>query len=579
MKKYLSVIIAALIICSAASCSSGSTPSSSDEEAASGGVSSVGSAAESDISAETVAFQKLETDDLPSKIDLRDHNGGNFVTPVKAQKYGDCWTFALAGSAEMAYLCANNMGVPAGEKNEAADFSEKYIAWYMFHGFTENDVVAGKVRASQVGEGLDLSDAEKEDELAVYHVGGPFVQSANLYGCGFGPVDESVSVGGELPYAYNSDSSFGWTLPVNTEYRNAPAAALFRQSQLLPSPAELDANGEYCFNEEGVRAIKSELCQGHGVIIAMNADQASYSKKKRTFYYSGDDKPNHGVVVVGCDDDFPKETFTKKDADDNAIEGTTPPGNGAFIIKNSGGLTTYDGDIDDGYFYLSYYDHGICTPISLDFDNSSEYENTSFNYDQYDLLMTQWYGRTEYSSETKMANIFEAETDETLIQLEYRTNAPKAKVSYEIYKITDDNEPSSGTLLEKGENSHEYAGSHKIDLNGKYDLKKGEKYSVVISMKCYSDDAGKELYTEVFPFSAKFAEGLTVTGIVNKGESFLFTDGKWVDMTEMKESLLERAYQQCAEDLISNKALPETELDKTTVTVDNYPIKAISIAK
>lgn len=46
-------------------------------------------------------------------------------------------------------------------------------------------------------------------------------------------------------------------------------------------------------------------------------------------------------------------------------------------------------------------------------------------------------------------------------------------------------------------------------------------------------------------------------------------------MTEMKESLIERAYQQCADDLASNKGLPEFEPDKSTFTVDNYPIKAI----
>ena len=35
----------------------------------------------------------------------------------------------MAGSAEIAYLYANDMGVSAGEKNDQVDFSEKYIAW------------------------------------------------------------------------------------------------------------------------------------------------------------------------------------------------------------------------------------------------------------------------------------------------------------------------------------------------------------------------------------------------------------------------------------------------------------------
>ena len=80
--------------------------------------------------------------------------------------------------------------------------------------------------------------------------------------------------------------------------------------------------------------------------------------------------------------------------------------------------------------------------------------------------------------------------------------------------------PSSGTLLEQGVHSHRYAGSHAIDLNGKYPLKKGERYAVVQTVK-HGDS-----YNEVFPYSTDFFEGMTVRGIINKGESFLHTDGK-----------------------------------------------------
>ena len=575
MKKYISIIISALIICSTAACSSNSTESSVSEETSAAGAASVIVDSAND---NTEGFTKIDTADLPSKLDLRNYNGKNYVTPVKAQRYGDCWTFALAGSAETSYLCANNLGVQAGEKNEQVNFSEKYIAWYMFHGITEDDVVSGKVRFSQIGEGLDLTEAESEEELAVYHIGGPFVLGANLYGSGFGPVDESVSVNDEYPYAYNEESSLGWKLPLNAEYRNAPVIPVFRQSNLLPCPAEMDSNGEYRFKEEGIKAIKAEICQGHGVVLAMKADHPGFSVKKRTSYYSGGDKPNHGVAVVGYDDDFPKENFTKKNADAKEAEETTPPENGAFIIKNSGGLATFDGNIDDGYFYLSYYDHSITSPISFEFDNNSETRHTSFNYDQYDLMMTQWYGSTEYRSDTKMANVFDAENDEKLYQIEYRTASPKTEVSYEIYKISEDNDPTSGILLEKGVNFHKYAGSHNVDLENEHPLKKGEKYSVVLTMKRVSVKDGSKVFTEVFPFSASFNKGLTVRGIINKGESYLFTDGKWVDMTETKDSLLERAYTQCADDLATNKGLPEIELNKSTVTIDNYPIKAILAA-
>ena len=514
---------------------------------------------------------------MPSKFDLRNADGKNYVTPVKCQRWGDCWTFALAGAAENSYLYANNMGVPAGEKNDQVDFSEKYIAWYMFHGLTQDDVVKGKVRASQVGEGFDPSKPEEEEgEMTAYFLGGPFVQTANLFGSGFGPIDESVEVNGEYPYAYDDEASFEWSLPLNAEYRNAPVTGLFRDLRILPAPAATEADGSYRFNQDGIDAIKKELCQGHGVCVALNAQNSGYNSKRRAAYYSGDKEPNHAVVVVGYDDDFPKERFTRTKSDGTEIDGTTPPGNGALILKNSWGLTTYDGDIDDGYVYISYYDHSLLAALSLVFDDNTGAKHTVRNFDQYDLMMTMWYGTTDNEDETKMANVFDAEEDEKLYQIEYRTSYPDAEVSYEIYKGIEKDDPASGTLLEKGVHTHPYAGSHVIDLNSEYPLKKGERYSVVLTMK------RGDVFTEIFPYGTEIntdmVKGLAVKGIVNQGESYLFTDGKWNDMTGMKDSLIERAYQQCTESITSDKAVPDIELDKKTFTVDNYPIKAILAA-
>ena len=516
--------------------------------------------------------KEIDVTELPSRFDLRDIDGKNYVTPVKVQNYGDCWTFAMAGAAEIAYLYANEMSVPTGEKNKQVNFSEKYIAWYMFHGMTKDDVAKGKVRAAQAGERFDLKEAEEESDMTPYFIGGPFVQTANLYGCGFGPVDESVEVNGEYPYAYDDEASVEWQLPLNAEYRSAPVAALYRDSRLLPAPAKYDADGSYAFNQEGVDAIKKELYQGHGVVVALNAASPGYNGKRRAAYYSGDEEPNHAVVVVGYDDDFAKEKFTRTLTDGSEVEDSTPPENGAFIIKNSWGLSAFDGNIDDGYVYVSYYDHSLLAALSYVFDNGKEAKHTERNYDQYDLVMTQWYGTTEYDNETKTANIFDAEADESLYQIEYRTAYPDAEVTYEIYKGVKSDDPSSGTLLEKGAHSHRYAGSHVIDLKGEYALKEGELYSVVLTVM------RGEKYAEVFPYSTKFFDGMTTNGIVNKGESFLYTNGKWTDMTEAKDSLIERAYKQCAEEGASDKALPDIELDKKTFVIDNYPIKAISAA-
>ena len=51
----------------------------------------------------------------------------------------------------------------------------------------------------------------------------------------------------------------------------------------------------------------------------------------------GSEKPNHDVVIIGWDDNYPQENFT-----------THPEGDGAFICKNSWGEEFGE----DGYFLV-----------------------------------------------------------------------------------------------------------------------------------------------------------------------------------------------------------------------------------
>lgn len=561
MKRTISIILSAVMLCSAAACSSEGSSSSKAESS------------ESEV--KTTEAVEIDPSNPPEKLDLRNYNGKNYVTPIKSQLFGDCWTFAQAGAAEISYLFANNMGVPAGKENDQVNFSEKYISWYVFHGITKDDVVKGRVRASQVGEGFDISEVEKNNPRAAFIIGGEFIGNTTLFESGFGPVDESVTVKGETPYAYDDLWEGEWSLPLNAKYRNAPVSAFMKSAVQIPSPANIDADGKYSFNEDGLKSIKTELCKGHGVTIALRANQMGFNKTKKVAYDGEVAIADHAVIIVGYDDTYSKDNFTMKDKSGKAIEGTTPQADGAFIIKNSWGLANMDKDPDDGYLYLSYYDHNLTPALSYVFDAKSD-NYSALNYDQYDLMITQWYGSTDYEGETKTANVFDAEEDENLFQIAYSTALPNTEVSFEVYKDVKEGNPASGTLLEKGVNTHDSKGFYKIDLKEQYSLKKGEKYSVVLTMKRKTDSG--TAYTEIFPYSTEFSTGLKVRGIINKGESFIYTDGKWSDMSENKDSLIQRAFKQGKEEIGSRKtAIPIQLESKDTFAVDNYPIKAISI--
>ncbi len=575
MKKIISVILATLIICTATACSS-NNESSEDE---------------SDTSSTAIDPAKL-----PSKIDLRNYNGSNYVTAVKRQAYGDCWSFGISAAAESSYLYVNDLGTPSTETNDEglfkdnnnANFSERYLSWYVYHSITSEDVTKGKIPESQVGEGYDTSVSDSRNPNSAFLMGGASFSGMNMFAAGFGPVDESTEVNGENPYAYSDKNilnnedledfspSGDWSIPINAQYRNAPTKTSLRNGNRLPCPASKDSDGNYVFNEDGVTAIKSEIAQGHAVgITALVFGRMNYENWAA---YTDTDSRNHVITIVGYDDNYPKENFeVEKDGtpDPNSI----PPTDGAFIIKDSSG--EYGGIDGKGTYYISYHDHTLLDPISFDFDKTDSIKYSQVNYDQYDFLFVGWCANDDKSSETKTANVFTAEEDEYLTQISYKTNQFNSNVHYSIYKGITDGTPDSGTLLEEGDFSHPYAGYHKIDLKDEYILKQGEKYSIVLTMT-YSPDDSSKMYTyvipyatNIYPYGGSVETESKVVGIINKGESYLFSDGKWTDLTEIKDDLAKIALEQ-------DQARPVPEnfkaLSIDRITVDNFAIKGISVS-
>lgn len=173
-----------------------------------------------------------------------------------------------------------------------------------------------------------------------------------------------------LPGHYLYDKSFDgseyapfddWSIPLEAEYLVPGLVLTFKNSYNLPSPAAVDDNSVYAgYNEAGTAAIKLEISRGHGVSIGYRADQSEPGQEigddgllNTTTWAQYDNLPGiqfptHQVTIVGYDDNYPKENFTRT-MNGKTVEGSTPPEDGAFIVKNSwGALTDADGVFLEG---------------------------------------------------------------------------------------------------------------------------------------------------------------------------------------------------------------------------------------
>lgn len=134
-------------------------------------------------------------------------------------------------------------------------------------------------------------------------------------------------------------------------------------TKLLGPVSEYDANSRllgYHVREyseaHGAEEIKRAIKKNGAVLTSIyyGPETAKFYDKTNFSYYHKEakHKPTHELILVGWDDNYPKENFK-----------LTPPGDGAFIAMNSFG-TEFG---KEGIFYISYHDDiATKTGISID---------------------------------------------------------------------------------------------------------------------------------------------------------------------------------------------------------------------
>jgi C1A family cysteine protease len=253
--------------------------------------------------------------------------------------------------------------------------------------------------------------------------------------------------------------------------------------------------------------IKNAVVQYGGVDVSMgiysaSSDSSYYRASTKSYYFYDSAATNHEVVVVGWDDNYPATNFA-----------TTPPGNGAFIVRNSWGAAWGDG----GYFYISYYDSdfGRSGNPSAAYDNAESTTNYAGIY-QYDPLG--YCTQVGYSSPTAwFANVFTAQATASLSAVGFYTLAPGT--SYEVYtgsSLAAKTLNTSGTIP--------YMGYHTVTLSTPIGVTSGQPF--VVAVKLNSPSAA-------FPVAVERPiNGYSTSSTASAGQSYVSSNGSaWSDLT------------------------------------------------
>ena len=243
-------------------------------------------------------------------------------------------------------------------------------------------------------------------------------------------------------------------------------------------------------------------------IDSHDLDSDYYNAESYAYYYNDDLRPNHDIVIVGWDDNYPKENFS-----------IVPEGNGAFICQNSWGESFGD----KGIFYVSYYDTNIGT-----YNTAYTVVEPSDNYDHiYQTDICGMVGQLGYEGEDAFfANVYTAEGDEVLRAVSFYATGKDAE--YDIYIVEDfENEKSfdKKKFIQKG--SFENAGYYTVKLNSDIKLKAGHDYAVVIKIKVPGGER---------PIAVEYHKGYETSAVdISDGRGYISFAGKvWERMEETK---------------------------------------------
>lgn len=409
--------------------------------------------------------EPLKTE-IPAKFDLREKG---FVTSVKSQTGGTCWTHSTAAALESNLLVTGNWK-SAGEAGEP-DLAEYHLDWW--NGFNQN---------------YNPDTAPAKNGLTVHEGGDYLVASSYL---------------SQRGAVRNTDGQ---------SYQTRPDQAKDSYHYYYPRHIEWIASDEDDITLK-TKKIKEAVMQQGAVGTALAWSSSFYDPGSFSFYQpkSNSALPNHAVTIVGWDD--AKKTKASKP--------------GAWLIKNSWGA----GWGQNGYFWISFYDkvagvHPDMGAVSfrdvvpVAFDRAYTLDSHGWRDTKKDALIAMNVFKAQKAPEGKI---------EYIKAVSFYTTEHMSEYKIRVYRSFEKGVLGGEVALAGG--VEKLKGMHTADLDREVPVHEGEDFFVVVELSIGGSAYDKTSDVPVLLCVTKQPKTI-VKSKASKGQSLYFVKDAWKDLND-----------------------------------------------
>jgi len=473
------------------------------------------------ISAQAVTWISLPSFDWrsdwnnASKLDQRPKSSPVFPTRDQGA-FGSCWAYTALASAE------GSLVIHGLATNSTANYLSPYhLVFSAYNAYTfAADVVAGNSGMNTFAK-------------AAMNGGGNSDMAGSAMSKWFGPMPES-----QYKYPTSANPSAITSLAQLNQSRYHLQYALNFPSPNDEKAGVVSGKGAASVIQSQLSAIKNAVYTYGPLATSYYADgtykqtDVYYSGQNNgstTYYQTANSSADHGVTLVGWNDNVPASAF------DNG-SGIRPKGNGAFLIQNSWGASWGDGG---GFFWLSYYDPSIGTSTYFSLDNTANSDNIYYwddvGYAGADYYNLSWYAGKQISY---MSNVFTVGAQNAANSIEavgVYASSPGTQFAVSVYRNPPAGNPSGGTALKIGNSGSTvmnltatFAGYQTILFANPQHLNAGDKFAVVVKVLGSNPDDSALTCEGVLYNYGTDADHVTISA----GQSYYSTNGKaWIDLS------------------------------------------------